>query len=78
MEYLTNTTTNWAVVQGQGREKPIQQIDLNITASQTDSFHTWKLVRTESKAYFLFDGEIVNTFDKNIPIEPAQAMVAHW
>jgi beta-glucanase (GH16 family) len=78
MEYLTRTDVNWAVVQGMSREQPIQQVDLNVTAVQTDKFHTYKLVRTESKAYFLMDGELVNTFDKNIPTEPVQVMVAHW
>jgi hypothetical protein len=24
------------------------------------------------------DGKLVNTFDKNIPTEPVQIMIAHW
>jgi beta-glucanase (GH16 family) len=78
MEYLTRTNVNWGVVQGMGKEQPIQQVDLNISTVQTDSFRTYKLVRTETKAYFLMDGQLVNTFEKNIPTEPVQAMVAHW
>ncbi|KAF2439651.1 glycoside hydrolase family 16 protein [Karstenula rhodostoma CBS 690.94] len=78
MEYLTRTNVSWAVVQALKKEQPIQQVNLNVTTDQTDGFHTYKLVRTESKAYFLMDGELVNTFDNNIPTEPVQAMVAHW
>ncbi|CAI6255393.1 unnamed protein product [Periconia digitata] len=78
MEYLTRTNVTWSVVQGMDRERPIQQTNLNVTADQTESFHTYKLVRTESKAYFLMDGNVVNTFDKNIPTEPVQMMIAHW
>ncbi|KAJ4298021.1 hypothetical protein N0V90_005920 [Kalmusia sp. IMI 367209] len=78
IEYLTRTNVNWAVVQGLGKDQPIQQVDLNVTTAQTDDFHTYKLVRTESKAYFLIDSQLVNTFDKNIPTEPVQVMLAHW
>jgi beta-glucanase (GH16 family) len=78
MEYLTRTDVNWAVIQGMSKEQPIQQVDLNVTTNQTDDFHTYKLVRTDSKAYFLMDGKLVNTFDKNIPTEPVQIMIAHW
>lgn len=78
MEYLSRTNVNWAVVQGLRKDQPIQQVDLNVTTAQTDSFHTYKLVRTESKAYFLIDDQLVNTFDENIPTEPVQVMLAHW
>lgn len=78
MEYLTRTDVNWAVVQGMSKTQPIQQVDLNVTTAQSDSYHTYKLVRTETKAYYFFDGQLVNTFDKNIPTEPVQAMIAHW
>ncbi|KAF9728891.1 hypothetical protein PMIN06_011160 [Paraphaeosphaeria minitans] len=78
MEYLTRTNVSWGVVQGISKNQPIQQVNLNVTADQTDDFHTYKLVRTESKAYFLLDGQVVNTFVKNIPTEPVQAMLAHW
>ncbi|KAJ4348847.1 uncharacterized protein N0V89_010226 [Didymosphaeria variabile] len=78
MEYLTRTNVNWAVVQGMSKDQPIQQVNLNVTTDQTDDSHTYKLVRTESKAYFLMDGKLVNTFDKNIPTEPVQLMIAHW
>ena len=78
MEYLTRTKVSWAVVQGMGREQPIQQVDLNVTTDQTDGWHTYKLVRTETKAYWIVDGQLVNVFDKNIPTEPVQMMVAHW
>ncbi|KAL5374702.1 hypothetical protein DPSP01_011721 [Paraphaeosphaeria sporulosa] len=78
LEYLTRTNVSWGVVQGMSKDQPIQQVNLNVTTDQTDDFHTYKLVRTESKAYFLIDGQLVNTFDKNIPTEPVQAMLAHW
>jgi beta-glucanase (GH16 family) len=79
MEYLTRTNVNWAVVQGMSKSQPIQQVDLNVTtAAQTDSFHTYKLVRTETQAYYFMDGKLVNTFAKNIPTEPVQVMLAHW
>lgn len=78
MEYLTRTNVNWGVVQGMGKDEPIQQVNLNVSTVQTDSYHTYKLVRTETKAYFLMDGKLVNTFTKNIPTKPVQVMLAHW
>jgi beta-glucanase (GH16 family) len=78
MEYLTRTKVSWAVVQPLGREQPIQQVDLNVTTDQTDGWHTYKLVRTENKAFWIVDGQLVNTFNKGIPTEPVQMMVAHW
>lgn len=78
MEYLTRTDVNWAVIQPLVKDQPIQQVNLNVSTVQTDSYHTYKLVRTESKAYFLMDGKVVNTFDKDIPTEPVQVMIAHW
>lgn len=78
LEYLTRTNVSWGVVQSMARGMPIQQVDLNITKNQADDFHTYKVVRTESSAYYFMDGQLVNTFDKNIPTEPVQVMIAHW
>lgn len=78
MEYLTRTNVSWSVIQPMSRSQPIQQQSLNITTDQTADFHTYKVVRTENTAYYLYDGQLVNTYTKDVPTKAVQAMIAHW